>query len=163
MNNQAMEVIDSTNLKILGEIQTVDEEIDGNYKYYIGVLNENVLIRMHHLTTGDILITFLYDKANHQELIARIEDCYAGKLPELEIEYFTIKKGGDFLVVGINETFPHTSFKPIVQFRLTNNRRGTNIDGRERDVWNLYMSLETGRLFLGELKRIQNQVVDWNK
>lgn len=160
MNNQIMEIIDSTNLKVLGEIQTVDEEIDGNYKYYIGVLDENVLIRSHNLNTGNQFITFLYDRANHLELIARVEDCFAGKLPELNIDYFTIKKGGDFLVVGINEVFPHTSFKPIVKFRATNNRE-VKIDERERDVYNLYMSIETGRLFLTEIKRIANQVVDW--
>lgn len=154
-----MEVIDSTNLTVMGEIKGVDEEIDGNYKYYIGILNDYVLIRMHSLVTGNRLITFLYDRANHLELIARTEDCFAGKLPELNIEYFTIKKGKDFLVVGINSTFPHTSFKPIVKLNLTNNRRMI-IDGDENGVWNLYMSVEMGKLFLAEMKRIQNQVVN---
>lgn len=154
-----MEIIDSTNLKVLGEIQTVDEEIDGNYKYYIGVLDENVLIRMHSRVTGNRLITFLYERANHLELIERVEDCFAGKLPELNIEYFTIKKGKDFLVVGINSVFPHTSFKPIVKFDLTNNRRA-KLERRESGNWFLPMSIETAKLMLEEMKRIENQVVN---
>lgn len=155
-----MEIIDSANLTVLGEVKAVDEEIDGNYKYYIGVLDENVLIRSHNLNTGNQFVAFLYERANHPETIARIEEVFAGKLPELNIDYFTIKRGRDFLVVGVNETFPHTSFKPIVKFRLTNNRRETTIDGRERDVWNLSMSVETGRLLLAEMKRIENQVIN---
>lgn len=157
-----MEVIDSTNLTILGEIQTVDEEIDGNYTYYIGILDENVLIRIHNLNTDNQLVAFLYERANHLELMARTEDCFAGKLPEVKIDYFTIKKGRDFLVVGINETFPHTSFKPIVKFNLTNNRQ-TRIDGDESGGLDMSMSVETGRLLLAEMKRIQNQVVNQNK
>ncbi|MGI8554873.1 MAG: hypothetical protein ACR2LT_00735 [Pyrinomonadaceae bacterium] len=157
-----MEIIDSTNLTILGEIETVDEEIDGNYKYYIGVLNENVLIRIHNLNTDNQLVTFLYERVNHLELIARTEDVYTGKLPELNIEHFKIKKGKDFLVIGINSVFPHTSFKPIIKFDLTNNRRA-NIDGRESSGWDMYMSVETGRKMLEEMKRIKNQVVNQNK
>lgn len=86
MSNQTMEIIDSTNLTILGEVQTVDEEIDGNYTYYIGILGKDVLIRMRSIATGNILITFLYERANHLELIARTEDVFAGKLPELNPE-----------------------------------------------------------------------------
>ena len=159
MRNQTMEVIDSTNLTVLGKVETVDEEIDGNYKYYIGVLDENVLIRMHSIITGNILIIFLYERTNHLELIALTEDVFAGKLPELNIDYFTIRKGKDVLVVKVNETFPHTSFKPIVKFRLTNSRSAI-IDERECDVWNLYMSVETGKLLLEEMKRIKNQIVN---
>ena len=154
-----MEIINSANLMTLGEIETVDEEIDGNYKYYIGVLNDNVLIRIHNLNTGNQLVTFLYERANHPELIARTEDVYAGKLPELNIEHFKIKKGKDFLVVGINSVFPHTSFKPIIKFDLTNNRRAS-IDGRESSGWNMYMSVETGRLMLAEMKRIKDEVMN---
>ena len=159
MRNQTMEVIDSTNLIVLGKVETVDEEIDGNYIYYIGVLDENVLIRMHNLNTDNQLVTFLYERTNHLELIARGEDCFAGKLPELKIDYFTIKKGRDFLVVGINETFPHTSFKPIVKFNLTNNRQSV-IDGDESSGLDMSMSVETGRLLLEEMKRIENQIVN---
>ncbi len=155
-----MEIIDSTNLKVLSEVEGIDEEIDGNYIYYIGVLNENVLIRMHSPVTNNRLITFLYERVNHFELIKQIEDVYAGKLPELNIEHFTIKRGKDFLVIGINSIFPHTSFKAIEKFKLTNNRTAV-IDERERDVWNFYMSIEMGKLMLEEMKRIKDQVVSY--
>ncbi len=155
-----MEIIDSSKMTVLSEFDYVDEIFNGTEHYAIGVLNENVLVRITS-ETGWQAATFLYERTNHLELIERIEDVYAGKLPELNIEYFTIKKSKDFLVIKINETFPHTSFKPIVQFRLTNNRR-VELDGDESGVWNLYMSVETGKLMLAEMKRIKDEVVNQN-
>ncbi len=78
-----------------------------------------------------------------------------------EVDYFSFKSGSDFLVIGVTSTFPHTSFKPIVSFNITNNRRAV-LDGDESGGRNLYMSLETGEKMLAEMKRIQNQVVNQN-
>lgn len=66
------------------------------------------------------------------------------------------------MVIGIISTFPMAAFKPIVKFKLTNNRQA-KLDRSESGNWFLYMSVETAKLMLAEMKRIQNQVVNWNE
>ena len=152
-----MEIINSSQMTVLSEFDYVDEVFDNTDHYKIGVLNENVLIRVRDLNKNE-LATFLYERSSHLELVEKIEDIYAGKLLESDEDYFSFKNGKDFLVVGITSTFPHTSFKPIVSFNLTNNRELV-LDERERNNWFLYMSVETGKLMLKEMKRIKDQVV----
>lgn len=72
---------------------------------------------------------------------------------------FSVEKGADFLIVRIIETFPHTSMKPLVKLKLTNNREAI-LDTTERGGWFLYMSVETGRKMLAEMKRIEPQVAN---
>ncbi|MGI8554874.1 MAG: hypothetical protein ACR2LT_00740 [Pyrinomonadaceae bacterium] len=152
-----MEIVDSSQMQVLSEFDYVDEVFNGTKHYSIGVLNENVLVCVSNESDGKQRGTFLYERVNHTRIIAKIEDIYAGKLKELDKDYFSFKNGKDFLVIGITSTFPHTSFKPITSFNITNNRR-VIIDNLELGNWDLYMSVETGKLFLAELKRIKNQI-----
>ena len=144
-------------MTVLSEFDYVDEIFDNTDHYKIGVLDENVLIQVRSLN-GKVSAGLVYERNSHLELAKKIEDIYAGKLLESDEDYFSFKNGKDFLVVGITSTFPHTSFKPIVSFNLTNNRELV-LDERERNNWFLYMSVETGKLMLKEMKRIKVQVV----
>ena len=144
-------------MTVLSEFDYVDEIFDNTDHYKIGVLDENVLIQVRSLN-GKVSAGLVYERSSHLELVEKIEDIYAGKLLESDEDYFSFKNGKDFLVVGITSTFPHTSFKPIVSFNLTNNRELV-LDERERNNWFLYMSVETGKLMLKEMKRIKDQVV----
>lgn len=141
----------------LADFRYVDEIVDGGAeRYAIGVSGKNVFVRTTG-ASGSPATTFLYERANHAPLINRIEDALAGKLRDSAKDYFNIERGADSLIVRIIETFPHTSTKPLVKFKLTNNRQA-NIDGTERGGWFLYMSIETGKKMLEEMKRIQSQV-----
>jgi len=161
MNNQTVETIDSSEMRVLADFRYVDEIVDGGAeRYAIGVLSKNVLVRTTGVS-GLQSATFFYERANHTDLIAKIEDSFAGKLRELAVDYFSIEQGADFLIVRIIETFPHTSMKPLVKFKITNNREAS-LDKTERGGWFLYMSIETGKKMLAEMKRIQNQVVNQN-
>lgn len=144
-------------MQSLADFRYIDEIVDGGAeRYAIGVSGKNVFVR----TTGVSGLqetTFFYERANHAELINRIEDALAGKLRESPKDYFTIERGADSLIIRVIETFPHTSTKPLVKFKLTNNREA-NLDGTERGGWFLYMSIETGKKMLEEMKRIQSQV-----
>ena len=155
-----METIDSSEMTVLSEFDYVDEVFNNTDHYKIGVLDENVIIRTRGLD-GNESATFLYERDSHLELIEKIEDVYAGKLLETDKDYFSFKNGKDYLVIGITSTFPHTSFKPITKFRLTNNRPA-KLDGDESSGWFLYMSVETGKLMLAEMKRIKDEVVNQN-
>ncbi len=152
-----METIDSSKMTVLSEFDYIDEVFNNTDQYKIGVLDENVLISTRGLD-GNESATFLYERDSHLELIEKIEDVYAGKLLETDKDYFSFKNGKDYLVIGITSTFPHTSFKPITSFNLTNNRPAI-LDGSKSSGWDLYMSLETGKLMLEEMKRIQGQVI----
>lgn len=159
MSNQTTEKIDSSEMQVLTDFRYIDEIVDGGAeRYAIGVAGKNVFVR----TTGahgSPATTFFYERANHNELINRIEDAFAGKLRDSTNDYFSIERGEDSLIVRVIETFPHTSMKPLVKFKLTNNREA-NLDGAERGGWFLYMSVETGKKMLEEMKRIQLQVAN---
>lgn len=156
-----MEVTDSSQMLILSEFDYVGEIFDNTDHYKIGVLEKNVLINARDLT-GNESAAFLYERASHSQLIEKLEDVFAGKAPESNKEYFEFKSGKDFLVIGIVSTFPMAAFKPIVKFKLTNNRRA-DLDGSESGNWFLPMSIETAKLMLAEMKRIENQVGHWYK
>lgn len=152
-----MEIIDSSRMQVLSEFDYIGEIFDNTDHYKIGVLEKNVLVSPRDLS-GNESAAFLYERANHSQLIAKMEDVFAGKAPESNKDYFEFKSGRDFLVIGIVSTFPMAAFKPIVKFKLTNNRRA-NLDGSESGNWFLYMSVETAKLMLAEMKRIENQVI----
>ncbi len=156
-----METIDSSEMTVLSEFDYIEEVFNGTEHYAIGVLNENVIVRIRGGSNREQRGTFLYERINHTKLIEKIEDVYAGKLLEADEDYFSFKNGKDFLVVGITSTFPHTSFKPITSFNITNNRPA-KLDGDESSGWFLYMSVETGKLMLAEMKRIKDKVVNQN-
>ncbi len=155
-----METIDSSEMTVLSEFDYIDEVFDNTEHYKIGVLDENVLIQVRSLN-GKVSAGLVYERNSHLELIKKIEDIYAGKLLETDEDYFSFKNGKDFLVVGITSTFPHTSFKPITSFNITNNRPAI-LDDDESSGWFLYMSVETGKLMLAGMKRIKDEVVSQN-
>ncbi len=159
MNNQTIETIDSSQMQVLADFRYVDEIVDGGAEQYaIGVIGKNVIVRTTGVS-GLQAATFFYERANYATLIARIEEALTGKLTELSVDYFSIEQGADFLIIRIIETFPHTSMKPLVKFKLTNNREAS-LDKTERGGWFLYMSIETSKKMLVEMKRIENQVVN---
>ncbi len=157
MNNQTIDVIDSSQMQVLADFRYVDEPVNNIEHYYLGILDDKFMTRIKDLA-GNFVAKVFFDRANYAEVIKKIEDVYAGKLRELSIDYFNIEKGGDDLIIGITEVFPHTSFRPIVKFKLSNNRRAI-LDEDESGGRDLYMSQETGRLMLAEMKRIENQVI----
>ncbi len=161
MNNQTIEIIDSSQMTVLSQFDYLEEVFNNTDHYTIGVVNENVLIRTRGLDARESA-TFLYERANHSQLMAKIEDVFAGKVPESNKDYFEVKSGKDFLVIGIVSTFPMAAFKPIIKFDLTNNRRA-KLDESESGNWFLPMSTETAKLMLAEVKRIENQVVNLSK
>lgn len=159
MSGQTIEKIDSSQMQVLADFRCVDEIVDGGAeRYAIGVSGKNVFVRTTGVS-GLQATTFFYERANHTELVNRIEDAFAGKLKDSAKDYFSIKQGEDSLIVRIIETFPHTSMKPLIKFKLTNNREA-NLDGNERGGWFLYMSVETGKKMLEEMKRIRPQVTN---
>ncbi len=159
MNNQTIEVIDSSRMQVLADFRYVDEPINNIEHYYLGILDDTFLTRIKDLA-GNFVGKVFFDRANYAEVIEKMEDVYAGKLKDVpDVDYFSFKSGRDFLVIGITSTFPHTSFKPSVSFNITNTRR-VALDGDESGGRNLYMSLETGKKMLAEMKRIENQVAN---
>ena len=146
-------------MQVLTDFRYVDEPINNIEHYYLGILDDTFLTRIKDLA-GNFVGKVFFDRANYAEVVKKMEDVYAGKLRELSVDNFSFQKGNDFLVIGITETFPHTSFKPIISFNITNNRKA-NLDGRERGGWFLYMSQETGRKMLAEMKRIQLQITNY--
>ncbi|MGI8554871.1 MAG: hypothetical protein ACR2LT_00725 [Pyrinomonadaceae bacterium] len=156
--NKNIEIVDSSQMTVLSEFNYVDEVFDNTDHYKIGVLGKNVLIEVRNLN-GKESAGFLYERDSHLDLIVKMEDVYAGKLNELDKDYFSFKNGKDFLVIGITSTFPHTSFKPITKFSLTNNRPAV-LDNIKASGWFLYMLIETGKLMLKEMKKIKDQVIN---
>ncbi|MDQ3323402.1 MAG: hypothetical protein M3525_13375 [Acidobacteriota bacterium] len=81
MNNQTIEVIDSSQMTVWSEFGYIGEIFDNTDYYKIGVLEKSVLISARDLN-GNESAAFLYERANHTQLIAKIEDVFAGKVPE---------------------------------------------------------------------------------
>ncbi len=155
-----MEIIDSSQMKVLSEFGFVDEPINNLARYYLGLLDDKFMTRITDLE-GNQRGKVFFERTNYEEVLKRCEDVYAGKLLEVpDVDYFNIEKNQDDILVGINAVFPHTSFKPIVKFFLQNNRRA-KLDGLELPVWDLFMSFETGKKMLAEMERIKEQVVNF--
>ena len=154
-----MEIIDSSEMTILADFRYVDEPVNNIEHYYLGILQDKFMVRVQGLegnTRGD----FFFDRDNYSAVTDKVEDVYAGKLlNEPNNDYFSFKSGKDFFIIGITATMPHTVTKPIVKFKLMNKRRAI-IDDLELGGWDLYMSVETGKLMLKEMKKIKNQVVN---
>lgn len=146
-------------MQVLADFRYVDEPINNIEHYYLGILDDTFLTRIKDLA-GNFVGKVFFDRANYAEVVKKMEDVYAGKLRELSVDYFNIEKGKDDLIIGITEVFPHTSFKPIVKFKLNNSRRAI-LDGDESGGRDLYMSQETGRKMLAEMKRIQLQITNY--
>lgn len=158
MSNQTIEVIDLRKMRQLADFRYVDEPVNNIEHYYLGTVGDKFVTKIKDLA-GNTVGKVFFARANFAAVVEKMEDVYAGKLRDSNVDYFNIEKGGDDLIISITETFPHTSFKPIVRFKISNNRRAV-IDGDESGGRDLYMSPETGRLSLAEMKRIKNQVVN---
>ncbi len=153
-----MEIIDSSKMQVLADFRYVDEPINNIEHYYLGILGNNFVTRIRDLA-GNYIGKVFFERDNYAEVVKKMEDVYAGKLRELSLDNLNFQKGNDSLIIEITETFPHTSFKPIINFSITNNREAI-LDERKRDGWFLYMSQETGRKMLEEMKRIKDQVIN---
>lgn len=145
-------------MKVLADFRYVDEPANNIEHYYLDILDDKFLTKIKDLA-GNFVGKVFFDRTNFAEVVEKMEDVYAGKLRDLNIDYFNIEKGKDDLIISITETFPHTSFEPIIRFKLSNNRRVV-IDGDESGGRDLYMSQETGRKMLAEMKRIESQVTN---
>lgn len=153
-----VEVIDSSQMTVLADFRYVDEPVENIEHFYLGVLDDKFITKIRNFA-GSFTPKVFFDLVNYAEVVRKIEDVYAGKLKDVpDVDYFSFKGGKDFLVIGITSIFPMAAFKPIVNFNITNNRRAV-LDGDESGRHNLYMSLETGKKMLTEMKRIENQVV----
>lgn len=161
MSNRTVEVIDSSRMRILSDFRYVDEPVNNIEHYYLGVSGDKFVTKIKDLA-GNFVGKVFFDLENYAQVVEKIEDVYAGKLRDSNAEYFNIEKGGDDLIIGITQTFPHTSFQPIVRFKISNNRRAV-IDGDETGGRDLYLSQATGKLMLAEMKRIENQIVNPNE
>ncbi len=154
-----MEIIDSSKMQVLADFRYVDEPVNNIEHYYLGILASNFVTRIKDLA-GNYIGKVFFDRDNYAEVVRKMEDVYAGKLQELNVEYFSIEQGEDDLIISVFETFPHTSFKPINKFKLSSNRSSI-IDGDENSGRDLYMTAETGKLMLEEMKKIKDQVVSY--
>lgn len=158
MNTQQIETIDSSQMQILSDFSYVDEPINNIEHYYLGILDDKFMTRMRDLE-GNVRGKVFFERANYGAVVATMEDVFAGALKQQNVDYFTIKQGLDYLVIGITTTFPHTASAPIISFNLTNNRRAI-LDELNLGGWDLYMSIETGKKMLDEMKRIRPQVAN---
>lgn len=151
-----IETIDSSQMQVLSDFRFVDEPINNIEHYYLGVLGDKFMTRIRDLE-GNVRGKVFFERANYAEVMAKMENVFAGKLKQQDVDYFTVKQGLDFLVIGITTTFPHTASAPIISFNLTNNRRAI-LDDLNLGGWDLYMSIETGEKMLSEMKRIERQI-----
>jgi hypothetical protein len=158
MNTQQIETIDSSRMQVLSDYRYVDEPINNIEHYYLGILDDKFMTRIRDLE-GNVRGKVFFERANFAEVIAKMEDVFAGELKQQDVDYFIVKQGLDYLVIGITTTFPHTASAPIISFNLTNNRRAI-LDELQLGGWDLYMSIETGKKMLNEMKRIRTQVTN---
>ncbi len=157
MNNEMVEVIDSSQMTVLADFHYLGEVVNNIEHYYLGVLDNKFMVRTRGLT-GNTRGDFFIDRSNYAAVVEKTSDVYDGKLKDVpDVDYFSFNGGKDFLVIGITSIFPMAAFKPIVKFKLMNKRRA-KLDGLDLGGWDLYMSLETGKKMLVEMKRIENQV-----
>ncbi|MBC7796468.1 MAG: hypothetical protein H7Z37_06325 [Pyrinomonadaceae bacterium] len=159
MENEDIEIIDSSGAEILSDFGYVDEPMNGTERYFLGVLGEKFVVRTKGFS-GNTRGTLFFDRSNYARAIGEVENIYVGKLRETDKEELSFDNGKDSLILGIWSTFPHTSTRPIEQLVIKNIRRA-ELDGLNFGGWTLYMSIETGRTMLAEMKRIAPQVLNF--
>ncbi len=158
MKTQQIETIDSSRMWVLSDFSYADEPINRIEHYYLGILNNKFMTRMKDLDGNERAKVF-FERANYDAVVAKMEDVFAGQLIEQQIDFFTVEQGLDSLLIGITTTFPQTASAPVISFYLTNNRRAI-LDELNLGGWDLYMSVETGKKMLDEMKRIREQVTN---
>ncbi len=156
MQTQQIETIDSSRMQVLSDFRYADEPINRIEHYYLGILDNKFMTRVRDLEGNERAKVF-FERDNYRDVLATMEDIFAGKLIERQVDDSTIRQGLDNLIIGITTTFPQTASAPVISFHLTNNRRAT-LDELNLGGWDLYMSIETGKKMLDEMKRIQGQV-----
>ena len=156
MTNHPLEIINFNQINILSEFDYVEEIVDNIVHFYLGTLREFVVIATKNLADRNRAQIF-FEKTSLVEIIKCMDDVFAGKLRDHNDNYFELKKGKDFLLVGVRATQPHTSLVPIIKFLLKNIRHA-ELDGLEMGGWDLTMSMETGERMLAEFKQIKDKI-----
>ena len=158
MQTQPIETIDSSRMQVLSDFRYADEPINRIEQYYLGILGNKFMTRMRDLDGNERAKVF-FERANYDEVVATMENIFADNLVLQQVDDFTIKQGLDNLIIGMTTTFPQTASAPVISFHLTNNRRAI-LDELNLGGWDLYMSIETGKKMLDEMKRIREQVTN---
>ena len=154
--NENIEIIDTTDIKVLSDFAYVDEPMDNIAHYYLGV-TENYFVISSKDLNGKYSPDTFFERENYADLVKMIEDVYAGKLYETNQTALVKEKGKDHIIVSVMSAMPHTATRPIEQLFIKN-VHAAQLNNRERDSFFVFASLETGRKLLAEMKRIAPQV-----
>lgn len=134
MTDKHLEVIDSSQMKVLSEFEV--SEVKNNIdRFRIGIVNENIIIAGRSLTgswSGD----FLFEKANIAQVTGLIKDVLNGSLATADEHFLTFKASKD--AIGIGEYAPRDE----LVLALTNNRPAV-LDGYESKARTIYIDSNT--------------------
>ena len=75
MNNQKLEVIDSSRMQVLADFRYIDEPINNIEHYYLGILDDKFMTRIKDLA-GNFVGKIFFDRANYDEVVKKMEDVY---------------------------------------------------------------------------------------
>lgn len=150
MSTQQVEVIDTSNMKILSEFEAEGEILENLHAFRFGVIREDVVLAAkdgNDNWRGDVL----FERRHLKDVARGLDDLLTGRL---------VPQGNEFILEdGKDDIYIHPTMPRADLSISIGNTRRARMDSLETGGWQIHVSVETAKRMRDEMLKLVVQGV----
>lgn len=150
MNEEQIEMIDSSQMQVFREFAAAGEVVDNTERFRVGLLGETVVINTYSHGGGWAGGIF-FERAILPDVVQALRESLGGQLSAQGLPYLAVNHGKDIFSVREYETYDNK-----IGLQLVNNRPA-RFDGMEFNGWTMAMTFETAQRLLTALAELAQE------